>query len=694
MASPYIDLSTPIQNLECQRAWDNLTIQEKLYAYFFSKASWEGSLICFFQNSYEAGGLFLLFQEIFRVSDLQSRSLAAGLTEEEWRHFLAYAAGVYTNTGNYRSFGATKIIPEITKERFEVVLTASGSSLAAEIWEKIGEITYDYSAARQVLNFPDKGGVTAYYSSNVTSNDAEFVKRFLISKNLTDVHVNSRLWKLNENTLEVRIASLKNHYLPYLGDHEFEGKLIKITGGDFDIFMKRIVDNLAQALPYCANSTQSQMVLHYIQHFTTGEINEHKNSQRSWIQDKGPVIETNIGFIETYVDPLCIRAEFEGFVSMVDKVVSAKFTKLVDNAPSILAHLPWGAVFEKDVFQAPDFTSLDVLTFGSSGVPIGINIPNYDDIRQTEGFKNVNLGNAYPKVKPDTLQFLKETDVRLIVDAHDEAETIAVALHELLGHGSGKLLTHNITTGEYNFDVNAVNPATGAQIDSWYNSDETWSSKFGEISSAYEECRAETVAVYLSCFPEPYEIFRVDDVEKARNMLWLYMAYQGIKGLMLYNPEHKAWGQAHCCARYVIFKVMLEAGDNFLTVRFTDDGLFLLEMDYSKISTVGFEAIKTFLTKLHCYKSTGDATRGKEFFNNYSKVDDLSLRIRQIVVDNQKPRRMNLQTNLALEGYEPRLVNYSETFEGVIQSYQERFPRFDSEMYAYWVNEFADIIRN
>lgn len=428
------------------------------------------------------------------------------------------------------------------------------------------------------------------------------------------------------------------------------------------------------------------MLAEYIKHFVSGEINYHKNSQREWIKDKGPVIETNIGFIENYVDPLNIRSEFEGFVSCVDKITSQKYTRLVSRAEEIVAKLPWGPAFEKDLFLKPDFTSLIVLTFAGPSIPIGINIPNYDDIRQHEGFKNVDLANAYPKVTAKSLQFLTSEDANLIEAVYHTSETLSTALHELLGHGSGKLLSRN-THGDFNFDVTTVNPAIGTLVDSWYEGDESWSSKFVELSGPYEECRAETVALYLACFPEPYEAFGIEDVERNRNAIWLYMIYSGIKGMRSYKPENNKWGQSHCWARYVILRVLLEV-DNFINFEFLDNGLFELRVDYTKISSAGFQAISNFLTKLGCFKATGDVKRGRELFAKYSEYDDTMLRIRQIVIDNIRPRECDLQCHFVFNGREPILINFEETFDGVIQSFQQRYPRYDEEMLEQWEQEY------
>ena len=335
------------------------------------------------------------------------------------------------------------------------------------------------------------------------------------------------------------------------------------------------------------------MVQAYVDHFKYGDVDQHKESQRHWIRDVGPIVETNIGFIETYLDPLGARAEFEGFVAVVDKDTSAKFGALVDQAEELIEKLPWSKDFEKDKFSKPDFTNLDIVTFACSGTPIGINIPNYDDIRMDFGFKNVNLGNAYPTPKASTIQFLHQADVDLMCKYSKESLTIIVALHELLGHGTGKLLTKDVEKDTLNFPADLKNPFTGEEIKTYYLSTETWSQKFGKLHSGYEECRADSVALYLMHYEEPFQLFCADrqaEWDDIHYIGWMDMLTSGIRGLVYFDPEQKVWGQAHVLASWVIFQAIREGDPSIIALEFCEkDGkdYFYMTVDRSKLRTTG-----------------------------------------------------------------------------------------------------------
>lgn len=109
---------------------------------------------------------------------------------------------------------------------------------------------------------------------------------------------------------------------------------------------------------------------------------------------------------------------------------------------------------------------------------------------------------------------------------------------------------------------------------------------------------------------------------------------------------------------------------------------FEFSVDRSRLRTSGFKALDEFLHKLHVYKSIGDFETGQKFFEHYSQVDETMLRVRDIVMENRVPRRLELQPNLfAEESYTYK--DYPETFEGIIESFGERFTT-QKEVFDLW----------
>ncbi|KAK5002017.1 hypothetical protein LTR28_011939, partial [Elasticomyces elasticus] len=329
---------------------------------------------------------------------------------------------------------------------------------------------------------------------------------------------------------------------------------------------------------------------------------------------------------------------------------------------------------------------LEVLTFAGSGIPAGINIPNYDDIRQTEGFKNVSLGNVLSAKAPiEPFPFIKETDQDVYRKCMDQAFEVQVGLHELLGHGCGKLLQET-EPGVFNFDKEnpPISPVANKPVSTWYKPGQTWSSVFGSIAASYEECRAEAVAMALSCDFGILKIFglgngKPDMDNEAGDTLYsayLSMARAGVTALQYWDPASKKWGQAHMQARHAILKTFLSAGPEFCSLDYADaDALsdLTIKIDRNKIISHGRPAVESFLQKLHVFKATADVDAGKKMYEDITSVDEWwGTKVRAEVLRRAVPRKVYVQANTFIEGDKVVLKEYPATAEGMIQSYAER----------------------
>uniref|UniRef100_A0A060T491 Dipeptidyl peptidase 3 n=1 Tax=Blastobotrys adeninivorans TaxID=409370 RepID=A0A060T491_BLAAD len=679
MSDYLADSDAPVVPLAVKPHFEALSAQEQRYAHHLSRASHYGTRVVLRQVSPESEHIYDLIVTIHSAIDGKWDTLAskAGVSDTEVTQFLEYASQFLSNLGNYKSFGDAKFIPRLSEEAFGKI--ASVDAKAGAMFDIVREPLYSTEPQEStLLGYPDAGHITSYYSKNVTKKEVEAVQKLMEANKI--LAENTRLFK-DGDKLVLHIASASSspngEFKPeYNLD---DGTKVEIKYGDHSAEFEKIAREIESAKQYAANDTQKKMLDAYAQSFSNGSMEAHKESQRHWVKDIGPKVETNIGFIETYRDPAGVRGEWEGLVAMVNKEQTEKFGNLVNNAKNYISQLPWDAAFEKDTFTPPDFTSLEVMTFAGSGIPAGINIPNYDDIRLTVGFKNVSLGNVLSAKAPNEKStFLTPEDEKLFDEYRGPAFEVQVGIHELLGHGTGKLLSEN-HDGTFNFDHKnpPVSPLTGKPVETYYRKGQTWGSVFGAIAGSYEECRAETVAMYLACDRSLLKIFGHEgqEAEDVLYVAYLLMARAGLLALEFYDPRSAKWGQPHMQARFSILKSFLRAGDGFVKLEYTkpDYSDLVIKLDRSKIETVGKKAVGDYLQKLHVFKTTADFDNGSKLYADMTTVEEDIGKFRDAVLAAKRPRKQFVQVNTSLDSNGNVILHeYEPSYAGMIESFVQR----------------------
>ncbi|KAI9033802.1 peptidase family M49 [Phycomyces nitens] len=681
MSTRYLaDLKTPISRLEARPFFEALTDKEKTYAHFMSRASFHGTRIVIAQTNPQAPGIYDLILQLFtnereELIDVDALAKKSGVSQEAFDQLLEYSAQFLGNLSNYKSFGDEKFIPRLSADDFEKIVEATESHEAHVLFtQKRGEIYNVEPVAKNLIGYPDDGHISGYYSKNITKEDIRIVQEYLEKIDISPL--NTRLFKTAEG-YQLHIASSQApDDIPQPTTLE-NGITLEIFYNDFQSCMTKAADMVKGAIRFAANDHQKKMLEAYYESFNMGSIEAHMESQREWLKDINPRVETNLGFIETYRDPQGVRAEWEGFVAMVNEEQTKKFNNLVDQAPLFVSRLPWPPAFEREAINKPDFTSLEVLSFATAGVPAGINIPNYTNITQVLGSKNVSLGNVISAQSPgEKYPFIRQQDLDLYTAYRNTSFEVQVGTHEM-GHGTGKLLEED-AQGNLNFDRGTIDPLTNQPVKSWYKPGQTFNSVFKSIASSYEECRAECIAMVLGPHKDILKIFNLEG-EKAEDVLYimyLNMARAGLTALEFYDPTAKKWGQAHMQARYAILNTMLKSGQGFVEIKPTTiDGQDTLEihLDRSKIRSVGAPAVAVFLNKLQVYKAMAAEQLGTQFYLDATSVpEDWATNMRDIVLRNKQPRKVFVQANTFIENGKVVLKDYEPTAVGMIQSYVER----------------------
>jgi dipeptidyl-peptidase-3 len=246
----------------------------------------------------------------------------SGVTDDELRWFLEYAAQFLGNCGNYKSFGDSKFIPRARPEVFEAVAATSAETKHLFERTKVGGGLYA-TKDPALMHFGYPGHMSTYYpdSPGITKEEITHVGEFLDKKRL--LPENTRLRKTEKGDFEVLIASgVKSPPADArdLGeetrwelDGPLKGKTVCLIFGDHVEEMAKIALNIKKAEQEAANEIQRKMHEEYAKSFGTWSMKAYKQSQRFWIQDKGPMVESDIGFVETYRDPHGVRGEWEGF---------------------------------------------------------------------------------------------------------------------------------------------------------------------------------------------------------------------------------------------------------------------------------------------------------------------------------------------------------------------------------------------
>jgi dipeptidyl-peptidase-3 len=559
-----------------------LSPEDKRVAWYMTLASHAGEDIGYDQLGWKLVGIKRLLESVY-LFGLEGTG-GPGLFDKK---FKSYLTRFYAETGNHDQVTGLKFVPEFTPGELEAAAVRAfraapflvKDEYALRAWLKEVQPTLFNPSFEPFLisKSPPEGqdmltaSASTSYGPGVTLKDLEGFQE----KN----PLNSRVVKENGKLVEQIFRA---------GDN-------KIPPGLYAQELSRVNAHLSEAMK-SANAKQKPVLAKLIRYFQTGNPKDWEAYNIAWLK-ADTVVDANIGFIETYVDPRGQKGQWEALINYRNAEENQVMELIGKKAQYFEDRMPWPEPYKRKKVTLPVAKAVDFVATHPQP-PAGINLPNEQNIREKYGSKSILVANVMDAASalrrlPLAIEFSRTPEDRAQAQKYSvTARKWLVAFHEVLGHASGQVDKKKL----------------GKQLPS---------ALLKEYDNTLEEARADLVALWHAFDPSLTELS--PDAEKIAQQMYRDFLVEGLTNLARVE-KGDSFEEDHQRGHHMTVNFLVEKG--VVKQEKAEGHTYWVVTDYAKMR----EAVGELLSKLMVIKATGDYAAIRELVTQKGIKFDPKLR--------------------------------------------------------------------
>jgi len=373
----------------------------------------------------------------------------------------------------------------------------------------------------------------------------------------------------------------------------------KVPAGKYAVYLKKANEFLARARA-AADAEQAQVIGDLIAFYQTGNFEDWLKFGADWVRNNATVDFAN-GFIEVYRDARGAKGSSQSFVTVTDKPLSDTMNKLAENAEYFEQRAPWLDQYKKKDFTPPVVKAVETLieTGDFMVTTTGDNLPNENEIHEKYGTKNFLFTGSSRALdaasgNKSTNEFGASPEViARAIKFGTQAEELMTAMHEVIGHGSGKL-SARLTSGAEPY--------------------------LKEYFSTLEEARADLSALWNAWDPKLKELGLVQNQDEVAKAMYDSAASVALRQLRRI-PRGTTIEEDHQRDRALIANFIMDT-TGAIKMFERDGKTYVMVTDYKKMHL----GLGKLLAELMRIKAEGDYNAIKALVDKYGVHFDPKLR--------------------------------------------------------------------